>query len=198
MDYSNELYSWLLNVLFIVGIMLVPTGLGFIFFPEKISKLASRLNQWIATDSFFNQLNKPQYQEHYFYRHHRVFGIIIILASLICLYMLTVYINVETITDNLVRLAESEFESWLFVSLYYVLTGAIFLAFIFGLVIIFRPSALKRVERWGNQWVDTDGPLKVLDKRTDLSEKILLGKPRIFGLFVLMGAIYIIWSTKPL
>jgi len=82
--------------------------------------------------------------------------------------------------------------------LYYLLIGAMVLAFIFGVIMFIRPSALKTFERWSNYWVDTDAKLKVLDERKDLPDSILPGNPRIFGIFVIFGAIYIIWSTNPL
>jgi uncharacterized protein YjeT (DUF2065 family) len=197
-DYSNELYTWTLNVLFFIGIVLLPVGAGFIFFPDKIFKLANRLNHWVVTDSFFNKLNQPRYKEYHFYRHHRIFGMIIIIVSIVCLYMLTIYAGVENVKGSLIKLAESEFEKWLFVILYYVLISATMLVIIFGTIMFKRPSVLKTFEGWSNHWVDTDSPLKMLDTRKDLPDRILPGNPRIFGIFVILGAIYIIWSTFPL
>ena len=198
MDYSIELYIWMLNVLFIIGIMLLFVGAGFIFIPDKIFKLAVRANHWVDTDSFFHKLNKPRYKEHFFYRHHRIFGITIIIASIASLYTLTFYIGVESVTHVLTRIAESEFEKWLFVVLYYLLIGANILAVIFGAIMFKRPSALKTFEEWSNQWIDTDSPLKALDRQKHLPDRILPGNPRIFGLVIILGAMYIIWNTNPL
>ena len=114
MNYTSELYLWILNFLFVIGILLIPIGLGFMLIPDKIFKIAIRLNRWIVTDGFFNKLNKPVYRERFFYRHHKVFGIVVLIASVVCLYMLTVYIGIVSVTDNLIKLAESEFERWIF------------------------------------------------------------------------------------
>lgn len=198
MNLSNEVYTWALSFLFIIGVLLIPVGLGFMLIPEKIFKIANKMNHWIATDGFFNKINAPVYKERFFYRHHQVFGILVLLASIICLYMLTFYIGVENITVNLLKLAGSEFEKWLFVILYYLLIAAIILAFLFSLIMVIRPSLLKSFEAWGNRWIDTDDPLKVLDRKKDLPDRILPGNPRIFGFFVTLAAIYIIWSTNPL
>lgn len=198
MNLSNEFYNWVLSFLFIIGVLLIPVGLGFMLVPEKIFKIANKMNRWIATDGFFNKINAPVYKERFFYRHHQVFGILVLLASIICLYMLTFYTGVENITVNLVKLAGSEFEKWLFIVLYYLLIAAIILAFLFSLIMVIRPSLLKSFEAWGNRWIDTDGPLKVLDRKKDLPDRILPGNPRIFGFFVTLAAIYIIWSTNPL
>jgi cytochrome b561 len=197
MNYTNEFYTWILNFLFVIGVLLFLVGLGFMLIPDKLFKTANKLNHWIVTDRFFNKLNAPIYKERFFYRHHQVFGILVLLVSVVCLYMLTFYVGSENITDNIVKLAESEFEKWLFVILYYLLIAAIFPVIIFGLIMFIRPSALKSFEAWGNRWIDTDGPLKILDENKDLPDRILSGNPRIFGLIVTISAIYIIWSTNP-
>ncbi len=197
MNYTNEIYTWLLNFIFVIGVLLIPVGMGFMLIPEKIFKIANKLNHWVATDDFFHRLNAPRYKERFFYRHHRVFGALVIIASIICLYMLTYYTGIESIMDYLVKLAESEFEKWLFVMLYYLLIAAIVLAIIFGLIMFSRPSALKSFEAWGNHWVDTDGPLKFMDSNKDLPDRILPGNPRIFGFFVALAGIYMIWNVKP-
>ena len=69
--------------------------------------------------------------------------------------MLIFHIGVESMTDYLMKLAENEFEKWLFVVLYYVLIIAVALAFIFGAIMFIRPSILKSFEAWSNHWVDT-------------------------------------------
>lgn len=198
MSYSNEFYIWMLQFLFIIGILLIPVGFGFMLIPQKIFKMANKLNRWVATDGFFNKLNAPIFKERFFYRHHRVFGISVTVVSVVCIYMLTFQIGIETVTDNIVKLAETEFEKWLFIILYYLLIAAIVLAFIFGLFMFIRPSVLKSFEAWANHWVDTDGPLQVLDKSKNLPDRILPGNPRIFGLVVTLAALYIIWSVNPL
>lgn len=198
MNYSTEFYQWLLNSIFMIGILLLPVGLGFCLFPDKLFNIAKKMNKWIVTDHLFHHLNKPRYKESFFYRHHRVFGSVIIFASIVSLYTLTFYLGMDSITYVLVKLAGSSFEKWLFVILYYLLLGFICLAIIFGAVMIIRPSTLKSFEKWSNHWIDTDRPLKILDRESDMPDRILPGNPRVFGLFVILGAIYMIWSTFPL
>jgi hypothetical protein len=198
MNYSNELYQWLLEVIFIIGILLLPVGIGFCLLPNKMFELANRMNKWVSTEHIFHVINKPRYKESFFYRHHRIFGVIIIIASIVSLYLLSFYIGVDSVLNILIRLAESEFEKWLFVILYYLLIAAICLVIIFGIIMTIRPSLLKSVEKWSNHWVDTDAPLKKLDKQNDMPDKILPGKnPRIFGFIIILAAIYIIWRTFP-
>ncbi|GEM_PF-3137289 len=198
MNFSNYAALWIGNTLFIIGVILLFIGVGFILFPDKIFKLAGRLNFWVNTESFFNRINKPRYKEVYFYRHHKIFGAIIFISTLVCLYTMVISIGIESTTNSLMNISKSEFEGWLFVNLYYILIFTNILAVIFGIIMIIRPSALKTFEIWSNHWVDTDSSLKKLDAQKDLPDRILPGNPRIFGLFIIFGAIYIMWMTNPL
>lgn len=197
MNYSNEISHIIFDSLFLLGIFLLPVGIGFCLVPEKMFKLAKKMNRWVVTDLFFNKLNKPRYKEMFFYRHHRAVGAFIVIASLVSFYILYFYTGYESVTSVLVKLAGSELEKWLFVTLYYLLLGAIVLTAIFGVIMFIRPSTLKTFEKWSNQWIDTDGPLELMNKQKNLPDKILAGNPRIFGFFVILGAIYIVWNTYP-
>ena len=192
MNYSTEILSWAQEVLFVIGVFMVPVGLGFMLIPEKTTKLANKVNRWVATDVFFNKLNAPVYNDRFFYRHHRVFGALVVSTSLACLYMMIFYAGIDSTAEKLLTVAESEFEKWLFVTAYYLLIGAMFLSLLFGLIMFIRPSALKSFEAWGNHWVDTDDSLKTLDKNKELFDWVLPRNQRIFGFFVTVGAIYII------
>ncbi len=55
---------------------------------------------------------------------------------------------------------------------------------------------IKVAEKKSNYWVETEEKLKVLDKTKDLPDTVLSGNPRIFGVLILIGAIYIIVNTK--
>jgi hypothetical protein len=195
MNYTNEFYSWINSSLFVLGVLLIPVGMGFMLVPQKIFRIANKMNRWITTEHFFNKINSPIYKEPFFYRNNQVVGLIIFLSAVVCFYMLTIYEGITNIESYLHMMAGSPFEEWLFVVLYYIFLTAIFLVIIFGVIMFFRPSALKTLEKFGNRWVDTDKTFKALDKSKDLPDRVLPGNPRIFGFVVTMGAIYIMWST---
>jgi hypothetical protein len=197
MNYSNEFYQWINDALLMLGVLLIPVGLAFCLCPKKMFELAIKMNKWVATDHIFHKINKPIYKESFFYRHHQIFGMIVIIVSIASLYTLIFYNGTGPAVHALIKVAETEFEKWLFVVLYFILLAAISLAILFGAIMCVRPSALKQFEKWSNQWIDTDGPLKALDKQNNLPDSILPGNPRIFGLFIILGAVYIIWCTYP-
>ena len=197
MHYTNELYLWLLDFLFVIGVLLIPLGAGFMLLPEKMFTFAAKANRWISTESFFEKINRPVYKEKFFYRHHKIFGLFILIASSICFYMLTFYIGLEEINNSIVKLVSSNLQKWIIIILYYQLLVGLIITMIFGLVMVVRPSALKSFEKWANRWIDTDGSLKVLDKSKDLPDRILPGNPRIFGFCILLAGVYILWNTYP-
>jgi len=192
---QTEFYLWIQTALFWIGVLLIPLGAGLILIPDRVLAMTGTLNRWIATKPFFDQINRPRYQERLIYRHHHLFGAIIVVLSLISLYMLDLYIAPRDLVAQLVRLAETEFGKWLLASLYYLLLVCLVLALIIGIIVFIRPSLLKSLEAWGNRWVDIDRTLEQLDEVHEIPSNILPGRPRWFGLFVLLGAAYMIYRT---
>lgn len=190
-----QLYLWLQAALFWIGVLLIPLGLALLIVPARVLAMTGTLNRWITTKPFFDGINRPRYQERVFYRHHRLTGGVIVVISLICLYMLSLYVEPADLVRKLVSLADSEFGRWLMVSLYYLLLVCLALSVVIGIVVFLRPSLLKSVEAWSNRWVDTDRTLEQLDEVHEIPPTILPGRPRWFGLFVLAGAAYMIYRT---
>ena len=197
MSHTTVFQEWFISSLFVLCILLIPIGLSFFFIPRKMFLIANKVNKWISTDNFFHSINKPIYKERFFYRNHRIVGTLVIVISVLCLYFLTFYVGVETVTDNILRLSDSNFSKWLNVILYYILLFLISLVIIFGFILVIRPSLLKTFEKWCNHWVDTESSLNLLNSRNDLPDKYLPGNPRLFGLLILFSAVYIVWCTYP-
>ncbi|MCP3687250.1 MAG: hypothetical protein GY784_02445 [Gammaproteobacteria bacterium] len=196
MSETNEVVDWLVSSLFVFGVLLVPLGLSFLLIPEKVLQLGEKLNAWVHTDHLFDFINKPRYQERLVYRYHHVFGILVTLFAALCVYMMYFNTDVAVLLERLSRMMETEFGKWLIVSLYYILLAANIGAFVIGLIILIRPSVLKTLGDKANLWIDSEEKLKVLDNTRDLPESVFPGNPRIFGILILMGAIYIIANTK--
>ncbi len=193
---TNEIVDWIISSLFVFGVFLVPLGLSFLLMPEKTLQLGEKLNAWVQTDHFFDFLNKPRYQERFVYRYHHVFGILVMLFAFLCVYLMYFNTDVPALLERLSQVMKTEFGKWLIVSMYYILLAANIAAFIMGLILLIRPSVLKTLGDKANLWVETDDKLKILDNTRDLPKSFFPGNPRIFGILILIGAIYIIASTK--
>ena len=197
MQANVELSTWLINSLFMLGILLLPLGLSFILVPEKVLKLGERLNRWITTEHYFEILNKPRFQERIIYRYHHLFGILVMVFTSMSVYMMYFNSDASVATEKLSLLVDSAFGKWLLISLYNILICANVLAFIIGLIIFIRPSMLKTLESKANYWVHTEEKMKVLDSTRELPASMFPGNPRIFGILIILGAMYIIWNTIP-
>lgn len=194
MSQTNEIYGWLINSLFIFGVMLVPLGLFFLLVPEKALSITAKLNRWISTEHIFDALNQPRFQERLIYRHHRLFGVLVLVFTAISIYMMVFYTDQEILLQNILLLVDSSFGKWLLESLFYIIVIANILAFFIGAVIFIRPSLLKKLESKANQWVDTDKNLKFLDSTRELPESVFIKHPRIFGVIIIAGGLYMVMN----
>jgi len=192
---TNVTVAWLMTSLFCLGILFIPVGLAFILVPNKVLLWGNSLNIWISTKGLFGIFDTFRNHDRLYYKHHRLLGSAITLLAGISIYVLGFYSGVTATTAGLEMLAVTTFGKWLLVTCYYILIVLCGLGLIAGIVIFIRPSLLKSLESWGNRWIDTQSPLQRFDDIHDIPTNVLPGKPRLFGCFVLLGAIYIAYFT---
>ncbi len=189
MNASNYLWEWLIASLFWLGVIVVIIGIVFTIAPQWALTSGNKLNRWISTKSFFDSLDRPRYQERWIYRHHRLFGLIIISAVCYVLFTFVFVIGIESAVARLMGLAGSDFTRWLYEQLFYIFLGASVLALLIGAIMLIRPSLLKNLEAKANRWIGTNEKLDVLDSKFGTDR--FVGNPRVFGLFVVLGgAVY--------
>lgn len=184
--------TWFATSLFCLGILFLLVGMALIIMPARFLNWGNSVNRWISTSSFFNALDKPRNHERFYYKHHRLFGGVVVVLAAVTVYQLAFHANLDTTTAAVQKLAVTVFGKWLVKICFYILIGLSVLALIAGGIIFIRPSLLKSLEAWGNQWVDTGAPLDRFNEVHEIPANILPGKPRLFGCFVFLGAIYIV------
>lgn len=194
MTVNSALQFWLASSMFIVGILLVALGLWILFLPAHFLRVGQSLSRWISTDHYFEALDRPRYQERFIYKHHHIAGGLIITGALYTLVMLITRVDFDVIQTALPVVINRLLSEWLYISVYYLLVVANLLALLVGLVIFIRPSALKGVEQKLNHWVSADRQLKKLDETHEIALEVLPGNPRLFGLAVMLGGLYIALS----
>ena len=193
MNSTGYLWGWLIASLFWLGALVVIIGFTFLCVPGWVLTVGNKLNRWISTQVFFDSLDQPRYQERWIYRHHRLSGVIIIAVVSYVLYTFFVNIGIDESVRRIISLANTEFSRWLYEELFYIFLGASVIALIIGLIIFIRPSLLKAIESRSNHWFSVDKKLDILDKNIPMDA--LPGNPRLFGLAVILGGIYIMIST---
>ncbi len=157
--------------------------------------LAHSLNRWVSTVHFFEVINKPRYQERHIYRYHRIFGGLFVAFAALSIYMLGFYTSVGAILKGMERFTDSGFYEWLFVNLYYLILVLNVLVLGIGSVVFVRPSLLKQFEKWSNRWIHTDDKFETLDTVHEISVGDLPGRPRLFGVFVSLSALYMMFMV---
>ena len=195
MGTMNIYHAWLLHALFWLGVTVAVFGLFLVIMPSRIAAVNQRVNKWISTDRFFHNLDQPRYNESLFYKRHRLWGVLILLGSAYILYMFQFRTNINDVARALPIVANFDANAWIYQSLVIFLIGVNAVIIVLSLIIIIRPSLLKRVEAFFNKWVQTGQSLNQLDRQYQIPEKILPGNVRLFGFLVLAGGIYIALST---
>lgn len=185
--------EWMISALFWLGVCIACLGIFLLVFPGKAVQLGYKMNRWVSTDSFFAGLDKPHFRERVFYRWHRSFGAALVVASVYIIYMFVFHANVDSIANALPIFAEREVNRWLYEAMkYFFIMGSV-ISLLIGLVIFIRPSMLKKLEGQLNIWVGIDKPLEKLNESYEIPENILPGNVRIFGTFVLVSGIYMVY-----
>lgn len=192
--YSAELYGILAATLFWLAALTFLTGLLMLLVPGWLLRMSEKVNLWIDTSVWFRKLDEQQHFERLFYRHHVLMGLLIVAGSLYSLWFIWRLQGGE-LAALLPVMANPVLQEIVQVSLAcFLLAGNLF-ALLVGLVVLLRPSLLKGLEAWANRWVASDQALGRLDRQVDVAERMVPGHPRLFGLLVVVGSLYIMSNT---
>lgn len=188
-------YEWLFTALFWLGTLLLVLGLMLLLFPASLQRLSLTLDRWISTDPFFGRLDEQIRIERLFYRHHRFMGVLIVAGAGYCLYSLADWVDFTELVRGIGDFSQLETTALLLDGALLVLGLGNLLALLAGIIVLLRPSLLKRFESWGNTWVESDGVTGTLNRRIDVTERWLPRYPRLVGLLTVIGSLYIMSNT---
>ncbi|NKB38807.1 MAG: hypothetical protein GKR93_16875 [Gammaproteobacteria bacterium] len=190
--------SWFMDALFWLGVCIALFGGLLLLAPSYAIRLSQSLNRWVSTETFFQVLDKPHNHDRYFYRWHKVLGLLLLLASLYIFYMMFFQTNIESAAALAPIFKQNEMNEWLYEALKIFFIGVSILIGIIGVIVMLRPSALKSMEEKANRWFHTGESLQKLDSQFVIPENILPGNVRLFGSLVLLGGVYIMASSTGL
>lgn len=187
--------AFIINLLFWAALVILCLGLCMVIAPRQLMRLGQKLNRWISTDEFFRKLDTPRYGERFFYRHHILFGSFIILGGGYTFYRFMFDFNAGGYA--LPVFASNSANQWLTTSLAFMNILFSILVFVVGVIIILRPSLLKRFEAGLNRWFVTEDSVKKLDLQLGTPDSLFSRRPRVTGLIIMAGSLYILvnlWS----
>ena len=194
-----EVLPWFqgLAVVLVAGLLLALVVGGLLLAkPQALFALNERLSRWVDTREAFNLLDQPRHLERFFYRHHRALGIAVVLGAS---YVLGRWAFAWERGDMLALLGPHwarQGMDWIPAALEFVLVGLHVAIFVVGLLIVFRPSLLKGVEKAANRW--QPGPATApLDHVVGSLDDTFESHPRVSGLLLVISAIWCLLALAP-
>lgn len=197
MDRYSEI---LLPILFDSGMLLAAIAavvglvisLWLILFPNNFARFEEIASRSISLRRSMRPLEIARNIDRHIYRHHKSFGLLIIIASTYTIYTLLFDIMPSRL-ENLLGLQLSPvIASWLLHAFDILLLCGNLFALIIGMIMYVRPSALKNFEARANQWVSLREQTSWLESKVDLPDKLIRTQPRTVGLVLLIFSIYLI------
>jgi hypothetical protein len=161
-----------------------------------VARAGKALNRWIPTDALFRRLDSSTLTERAFYRHHRLSGILLVLGAGFVMYQFALGINYSALFGRAMIMDSHAAAAWLAGALGFIAVVFSAVAFCIGVVVFFRPSLLKRLEQRANTWFAADDSLKRLDEQVAAPDRLFVRNPRLVGLLVVLGSLYVMFSLR--
>lgn len=166
---------------------------------ERINRVA---NFWVSTRRIERSLEASICLEQWFYRHHRLLGMMVCLgAGYVFVYFGALFDKAHALPHLAahlsVRLPLQLLEGLLDAFVLVSLTGAAASLFV-GLLLWRRPSLLRGLEGKTNQWVSTRRGTKCFDVAHEHVDAFVLKHDQRAGWLLLLGSLYLFFLVFPL
>lgn len=178
-----------LALAFVVGLLLLAR-------PQALFTLNARLSRWVDTRALFGVLDRPRHAERFFYRHHRTVGALIALGATYVLWRWAFAYDRSDLQALFGQRWVTQGLDWLPAALETALVALHAAILAIGLVIMFRPSLLKGLERTANRW--QPGPETTrLDAVVGNLDVAFEGHPRVSGLLLAIASTWCLMALTP-
>jgi hypothetical protein len=165
----------------IAGTIGLAAGAGLLIADERMLRERSALRRWLLEIDLIALFDRRRSIERVLYRHHRAFGAAVIVAAiawLVTLWALNDHPLAMTVLAKILRPLDVEaviLTSWVL---------AVF-ALGIGLILLIRPSALKKLEAAANRWVEPFPPSNngTVPAETGVNW-VILRAPHFVGVFL--------------
>jgi hypothetical protein len=188
-----DIFLWRALAIFLLfGALLgVLLGLLLIFKPQYVERINRVANRWVSTRQINRWLDSSISIEHWFYRHHRAVGIVVVLgASYMFIYFSILFDKAYTLQRLSGTLPAKLLDGLLDALVLGSLAGSV-VALIAGLFIWLRPSLLRDIEQEANKWTSLPDAAEMLDKQHGQVDRFVERHAQRVGWLLLLGSIYL-------
>ena len=167
----------------IFGILGMTISLMLLFSPHLARSLSNILNRQVNVDNHIEYLDKNIEITEFFYRYHAATGILIVAGSAFSLFFFFFSLDVTKFADILFGSQANAFPGELIISLVtWVGKIGCLTGLVFGILLLFVPDFMKRIEDKLNSWFETKPMIEKLDKFSHDLEPFFFRYPIAVGL----------------
>lgn len=174
----------------VVGILLVLR-------PDVGLRINQSSSRWVDTRGVLGTLDRSWRVEPWLYHHHRVLGGSIAAGAAIVLGLwLRAYDRAQVLSALAPRLHAQGLD-WIVDGLEWAVVLIHAAALLLGVVILARPSVIKKLEAQANRWYGGPGLAAALDREYNGAARWLETHPRLSGTLALAGSAYALFALSP-
>ncbi len=190
---ETDFYYFVYQLIAFFGLVFMLLGLMLLLLPGLTTRFFNLMNVWIDTRGWFSSWRQTHRIEPMFYRHHKLFGGLIFLASLWIFITFTFLYSTDDFQFSVLYGMSSAMQRWFIESITFILQVSSFIFIGLGLVVLIRPSAMKAIEDSMNKWVNTE-PGEALDRQYQRPQIYSMQHPRLAGALIFCSGLYLFVS----
>ena len=193
MSIINKLVFHMLLLFLVVGsIAGLFMGAALVMRPTWLLHASRRANRWIATRRIDSMLERIIKVDRWFYRHHRITGMLLLAGAVFLVYFFTARLDKPRILAGMSRAFSTPpalTDVLLDSTVLSILLGATF-TIIISLFLLIRPSLLRGFEQGANQWVSLRRALKMFEISRVGVDEYIFQNVQMAGVLLLLGSLY--------
>jgi len=167
----------------VTGIMGVTFSVMLLLSPGLTKSLSKTLNRRINLEAKLDFMDKDIQIANHFYNHNVMFGLLLIGGALFSLFFFFFSLDVSKFVSIFIGTQKDTF----FVEIIFdtiILIGKIacFAAVFYGLLLVFAPARIRRLESNLNSWLETKSIIEKLDNSSHELDSFIFRHPDLFGL----------------
>ena len=174
----------------IFGILGIAFSLLLLISPGLTKKISSAINRSIDVDKKVSYLDKNIRTENIIYRHHVIGGVSFIFGSGFILIFLIFKFDAETFVNIFFNSLKFALINEIILNSIAIIGKLVGVAgIVFGLILLFSPEKMKRIEKKINAWFSTKQMIRKLDENHHDIDTFIYRHSVLFGIIGLVTSI---------